>query len=180
MTYTINNTEYPFLAKDQLEIALPILKQQHLTYDEVAGKSVQYLFGDMLNNNLELKAETLGSCYFMNDGKGNFTQRELPDELQLAPLFAFSSFNSNNKTYYIAAGNFYGVQPYEGRYDASNPVVFTYNKQTKVFAYAYTLNKINTECRAIAQLKSIKNKLLILANNNNHLIVLKQKTFKGY
>ena len=130
------------------------------------------MFGDIFNDNLELKAEKLGSCYFMNDGKGNFTQKELPDELQLAPLFAFSSFNINNTNYYLAAGNFYGVQPYEGRYDALNPVVFTYNKQTKVFYCTYSLNKINSECRDIAQLKSVKNNLLILSNNNNYLIVL--------
>ena len=44
VAYTINGKEYPFLGKDQLEEALPVLKQQHLTYSEVAGQTVQYSF----------------------------------------------------------------------------------------------------------------------------------------
>ena len=42
MTYTIDGKEYTFLGKDQLEVNLPVLKKAHLTYSEVAGKTVQY------------------------------------------------------------------------------------------------------------------------------------------
>lgn len=170
MTYTKDGNEYSFLGKDQLEIEMPVLKQTHLTYDEVAGKPVQDMFGDMFKDNLELKAETLGSCYFINDGKGNFTKYELPDELQLAPIFAFSSFNTNNKNYFFAAGNFFGVQPYEGRYDALNPTVFSYNKQSSNFRIDYEVSNSSDEYRDI---KTINGKLLLLSTNNNVLKILK-------
>ena len=174
MAYTINGKEYSFLGKDQLELALPKIKQQHLSYDEVAGKSVQYMLGDMFPDSKELTAETLGSCYFMNDGKGNFIKNELPDELQLSPVFAFSSFTINNKTYYIAAGNFYGVQPYEGRYDAMNPTLFSFDKQRGKFIYTDQLPQINEEARDMKWINYNRaEKLLIMANNNDSLIVLK-------
>ena len=50
---------------------------------------MDYLFYDLFKDYIGLKAETLGSCCFMNDGKGNF-KNELPDELQMAPVFAFA------------------------------------------------------------------------------------------
>ncbi len=125
MCYTIDGKEYTFLAKDELERALPVLKKAYLTYSEVAGKTVQYMFYDLFKDYTELKAETLGSSCFINDGKGNFTRMDLPDELQLAPIFSFAPSLSMIKKHYIAAGNFYGVIPYEGRYDALYPTVFS-------------------------------------------------------
>jgi hypothetical protein len=124
MTYAIGGEEYPFLGKDQLELALPLLKRSHLRYDEVAGKTIQYLFGNQLDSCRVLTASTLASAGLLNDGHGGFVSRDLPAALQLAPVFAFVESGSRR---WVAAGNFYGVQPYEGRYDAMNPTVFSYD-----------------------------------------------------
>ena len=124
MCYTIDGKEYPFLAKDELERALPVLKKAYLKYSEVAGKTVQYMFYDLFKDYTELKAEILGSSCFINDGKGNFKRIDLPDELQLAPVFSFHLLTVIRQDSYMAAGNFYGVIPYEGRYDALQPTYF--------------------------------------------------------
>ena len=42
--YTVDGKEYPFLAKDELERALPVLKKAYLKYSEVAGKTVNICF----------------------------------------------------------------------------------------------------------------------------------------
>ena len=47
MCYTIDGKEYPFLAKDELERPLPVLKRYYLHYSDVAGKTVQYMFYDL-------------------------------------------------------------------------------------------------------------------------------------
>jgi len=65
------------LQKDELERALPVLKKAYLSYDEVAGKTVQYMFYDLFNNYRELKAETLASACFINDGKGSFYKKQI-------------------------------------------------------------------------------------------------------
>ncbi|HWJ25579.1 MAG TPA: VCBS repeat-containing protein, partial [Flavisolibacter sp.] len=174
MTYTINGQEYPFLGKDQLEMALPKLKKDHLSYNDVAGKTVQYLMGDMFQGYLELKAETLSSSCFINDGKGNFTKIDLPAELQLSPVFSFSAFDHDSRKNYIAAGNFYGVSPYEGQYDAMLPSIFAFDKKTGKF---YLLSQLSTENGEFRDARCIqaghKTQLLILARNNNKLIFLK-------
>jgi hypothetical protein len=174
MTYTVNGKEYPFLGKDQLELSLPILKKEHLSYDEVAGKTVQYMFGDLFAGYTQLKAETLSSSWFINDGKGNFIRKDLPAELQLAPIFSFTSWAVGNEINYVAAGNFYGVLPYEGRYDAMNPTIFNFNKKSGQFAPFSDLPSIDGECRDVKWINSAGGeKVLVVARNNKQLIFLK-------
>ena len=174
VTYTINGNEYPFLGKDQLELRLPILKKLHLTYSEVAGKTVQYLFGDLWNNYLELKAETLSSSIFLNDGKENYIRKDLPEELQLAPIFSFTNLPFEKEANYFAVGNFYGVLPFEGRYDAMNPTIFNYDKKSMQFSNISELSYLDGEFRDAKWIHYAGGKkILVLARNNSRLIFLK-------
>jgi len=173
MTYSINGEQYPFLGKDQLEHALPGLKRTRLTYDAVAGKSVQYLFGDLLKDCTELKAETLSSSCFINDGKGNFKRVDMPEELQLSPIFTFATFPYVNEGAYFTAGNFYGVQPYEGRYDALNPAFFSFDKKLQQFRTLANLPGIDGEVRDAKWINYVGGrKILIISRNNDQLILL--------
>jgi hypothetical protein len=174
LAYTIDGQEYPFLAKDELERALPVLKKAYLKYSEVAGKTVQYMFYDLFKDSKELQAEVLGSSCFINDGKGNFKRIDLPQELQFAPIFAFTPFNNNNSNSYLASGNFYGVIPYEGRYDALQPTFFSYNKTNTTFQYDSELSSITGEARDAKWINYAGGgKVLIIARNNQPLVFLK-------
>ncbi len=167
MTYTIGGKEYTFLAKDELERALPVLKKAYLTYNEVAGQTVQYMFYDLFAGYREWKAETLASSAFLNDGKGNFVRRDLPREIQEAPVFSFASSSQRNS--WVAAGNFYGVIPYEGRYDALFPTIFRY-AAVGVFTTAGTLPAATGEVRDLQWLDAgKKNSRLVMARNNGSL-----------
>ena len=170
MAYTVNKKEYTFLAKDELERPLPVLKKAYLTYGEVAGKTVQFMFYDLLKDYTELKAEMLASTCFLNDGKGNFTAISLPDEIQLSPVFTFSSVQVNGQSSFIAGGNFYGVIPYEGRYDAMQPSLFVFDKAGKKFLATAAIPSLDGEVRDIKRMKYAGGKeMLVLARNNNGL-----------
>jgi hypothetical protein len=170
MAYTINKEEYPFLAKDELERRLPVLKKAYLTYSEVAGKTVQYMFYDLFKDYTEWKAEELGSSCFINDGKGNFTKVILPMELQLAPVMAFSQSKNNR---FLAGGNFFGVIPFEGRYDALQPTEFYYDNKKKAFVISGRIDDLNGEVRDIKWINTGKDKQLLIARNNQPLIFYK-------
>jgi len=170
LAYNINGEEFPFLAKDELERALPLLKKAYLTYSEVAGKTVQYIFYDLFKDYKELKAETLSSSVFINDGKGGFKRYNLSDELQLSPVMSFALVG--DKAGYVAGGNFYGVVPHEGRYDALHPSLFSFN-DTATALYG-TMPAINGEVRDMKWINTTGgNKLLVVARNNQPLLFLK-------
>ena len=174
MCYTVDGQEYTFLAKDELERALPVLKKAYERYDEVAGKTVQYMFYDLFKGYTELKAEVLGSSCFLNDGKGNFTRKDLPDELQLAPIFSFAPLPEDQSANYLAAGNFYGVLPYEGRYDALYPTQFSYNTDKADFNQSLILPDTRGEVRDMKWLNTTGgHKILVMARNNDSLLFYK-------
>ena len=113
-------------------------------------------------------------CCFINDGHGNFTKKELPDELQLAPVFSFAALPANGKGNYLAAGNFYGVIPYEGRYDALLPSVISFNKQVNKFQFQLTMPIADGEVRDAKWIRYADGKkVLIVAQNNKALTFLK-------
>ena len=174
LCYTNDGKQYTFLAKDELERALPVLKKAYLKYSEVAGRDVQYMFYDLFKDYKEFTAETLSSACFINDGKGNFKQADLPDQLQLAPIFAFATVPVHKTPGYIAAGNFYGVIPYEGRYDGLYPSMFTYTAAINGFTKQAVLPAVNGEIRDAKWINYTGHqKLLLLARNNNSIVFLK-------
>jgi hypothetical protein len=174
LCYTINGKEYTFLAKDELERAIPVLRKAYLTYKEVAGQTVDYMFYDLFKDYLELKAEELASCCFINDGKGNFKKMELPGELQMAPVFAFASSDGGPGRGIIAGGNFYNVVPYEGRYDALLPTAFSFDKENNEFRLEGNLPSIEGEVRDAKWINTSNGqKILVIARNNAELLFFK-------
>jgi hypothetical protein len=179
MCYTIDGQEYPFLAKDELERSLPVLKKYYLKYSEVAGQTVQYIFYDLFKDYTELKAETLSSSCFINDGKGNFKKIDLSAELQLAPIFAFTAVPYNNTNMFLAGGNFYGTMPYEGRYDALLPTFFSFDNKSTSFGVVSNLPSFNGEVRDAKWLNYARgNKILVIARNNKGVVFLKPQVNK--
>ncbi len=178
MCYTVNGEEYTFLAKDELERRLPVLKKGYLTYSEVAGKTVQYMFDDLFKDYTELKAEHLGSACFINDGNGNFKMTDLPEDLQLAPIFSFQKVGEHQgKNTYLCGGNFFDVIPYEGKYDAQPLALFSVDKNN---AMAYLpqagLADLKGQVRDIKLLHTAKNgNVILVARNNERPVLYKQK-----
>ncbi|MEN9570117.1 MAG: hypothetical protein RL172_1348 [Bacteroidota bacterium] len=171
--YTIDGKEYPFLAKDELERALPVLKKAYLTYSEVAGKTVQYMFYDLFTGYTEQKAEVLASSCFINNQQAGFSRVNLPEQLQLAPLFAFASLPGYG---YMGAGNFYGTTPYEGRYDAQQPALIGFDKNKNSLTYKGQAAQLTGEVRDLKWINGPgATSRLLVARNNGNLQVLQVK-----
>lgn len=176
MTYKINGEKFTFLQKDELERALPVLKKAYLTYSEVAGKTVDFMFYDLFKDYIELEAEVLGSSVFTNDGKGNFIRKDLPEPLQLSPIFTFQPAAGTQRTY-IAGGNFFGALPYEGHYDAASLQIFNIDKlNNNDLIQREQLLDIKGQVRDLQWLHTEKyGNILVEAKNNDSLVFLKYK-----
>lgn len=168
MAYTLpDKKEYTFLAKDELERALPVLKKAYLQYSEVAGKDVQYMFYDLFNHFKEERADMLASACFINQGDKTFKAEQLPAALQLSPVFAFTTGVNGDM---IGAGNFFGVIPYEGRYDALLPAFFSISAPAGPIANNRQLPLAGVEIRDMKWIRTGGGKpLLVLASNNGPL-----------
>ena len=117
---------YPFLGKDELERHMPsIIRKRYNNYSTFAGQTVEQILGDALGRAQTLQAEVLSSVVLMNTGRGGYSLSRLPKEVQWSPVFSFLAhdLDGDGRKDIIAAGNFDGVMPYEGRYDASYGVL---------------------------------------------------------
>jgi hypothetical protein len=172
MAYTLHGKEYTFLAKDELERALPVLKKAYLTYSEVAGETVQYMFYDLFKDYREWKADTLASMFFINSGNGQFTMQPMPAALQVSPLFALAVSHDGKSL--AAGGNFYGVVPYEGRYDGMLLSSYAIGKQTITQQPAVQYPALSGEIRDARWLMVQNEPMLLVARCGGTLMLLKQ------
>jgi len=173
LCYTIDGVEYPFLPKDALEMSLPVLKKAYLTYGEVAGKSVQYMFYDLFKGYTELQAEVLASSCFINEGNEKFKRSDLPFDVQLAPIFSFAEFEQANQKYLLAGGNFYDVMPYEGRYAAQPAAMMTFENGQVKYVHQTNLLGIKGQVRDLKWVDGAVQKNLIVARNSDSLVFMR-------
>ena len=163
-----NNSYYTFLGKEEIEKQLPaLMRKKYLNYSSFAGQTVEEVFGEKLDHTKKYTASLLSSVLLTNNGKGNFTISKLPMQVQWSPAFTFftGDFNTDNKTDIIAAGNFYGVLPYEGRYDAGFG-----NVLLATGAHGFnTLSPIQSGFMAMGEVRDIKK--IKLANGHSCLII---------
>jgi hypothetical protein len=179
LAYAKDGKYYTFLGKDELEKQLPSIKKDFLQYKGFAGKTVEDIFGDKLNKAGVLEVATMASQVFMNDGKGNFVARDLPFMCQLSPVFAIMTedVDGNGKKDILCGGNFYGVLPYEGRYDASYGNLLL--QDNAGYFHAVPMQRsglaVRGEIRDMQALQSANGKpYVIIARNNDSLILMKR------
>lgn len=166
---------YPFLGKEDLEKQMPYLKKEFLSYSRMAGKTTEEIFGKKLDSSVMLQAATMKSMVLMNDRRGNFSATPLPAQMQFAPVFCFyeDDYMALAKKDLLAGGNFYGVIPFEGRYDAM-PLTYGFGDNTGNFACILPYNEpiITGEIRDIKPIRIKGKKCLIVARNNEQLVFL--------
>ena len=175
-----NNNYYTFLGKEEIEKQLPaLMRKKYLNYSSFAGQTVEEVFGEKLDHTKKYTASLLSSVLLTNNGKGNFTISKLPMQVQWSPVFTFftGDFNADNKTDIISAGNFYGVLPYEGRYDAGFGTVQLntgYNNFTILSPYQSGFMATG-EVRDIKKIKLANgSECLLVARNNDTLLIFKE------
>ncbi len=116
------NGNYYFLyGMDELSSQLSqLIRKRFTTYSEFAGKKVEEIFSkDELESAEILEIHTMASGYLENKG-GKFNFKEFDNELQISPLIAMLKydFNKDGKEEVLMGGNYFGVTPYHGRFDA--------------------------------------------------------------
>ena len=177
LSYSLQKNEYPFLAKDMVEQQLPLLKKHYLLYTEYAGVTMKDVFYGWIDTVKPFAAEQLGSSVCFGDGTGKFVLNELPAELQLSPIFCFQKMNTkaSAENTYLFGGNFFGVIPYEGRYDAQALGMFRFSKNKYVqYLHQSNLSSINKEVRDIEWIRiGALGNVLSVAQNNEKLLFLK-------
>ena len=176
LSYTSGGIEYPFLAKDEVERQLPLLRKHYLLYSEYAGVQMKDVFYGWIDTIKPLTCDRLGSAICWGDGEGRFKINDLPTRLQEAPIFSFQKITSAQpgENLYMAGGNFFDVIPYEGRYDAQPLALFSCHGSDSIEYFPRSdLASVNGQVRDIKWLNMPKyGDIMVVARNNDSLLLL--------
>lgn len=159
---------YPIPVRNDLIKQLPGIKKKYLFHKDYAGKTVSQVFSPKQLNEAQVrKVFGFESVVAFGRRDGSFELTNMPRELQYAPLFSFAQLNDST---WFCGGNFFGVKPEEGRYDANFGALLRVTPGG-VLEWAGDLG-VRGEVRKakVAQGKGGK-KFLILAKNNDYVEV---------
>lgn len=173
--YKTDGKAYPFPLMKDMEMQIPSLKKKFLHFTEYAGKTMEEIFSpEELKEAKVLSVEQAQTCIFINDGKGHFTMKELPVMAQLSPVYGAVATDLNNdgiKDIFLA-GNFYGLEPQSGRFDASygTTLLGDANHQFHYINPSASGLFVRGEARDIAEIKTaMGGHILVVSINNNKL-----------
>lgn len=165
LTYSVEHNDYTFLGRNELERQMPFIKRKFISYHEFAGKTVSQIFDTAVTGGKQLMANSFTSGIFYNNG-ADFTFRQLPSSAQVSPLFGFAVATGKNKMI-LAGGNFSGVTPTEGRYDADygNLILTDKNRSFKVIPSVSSGFLLRGEVRDIKPVKTASGFVYAVAFN---------------
>jgi hypothetical protein len=122
LTFYKNGVSYPFAGRDELLRVIPELSSRYTTYADFGASQIEDIFPRSELRQAQVReAHRFASSVALNNGDGSFDLHPLPTEAQFAPIYAVlpGDFDGDGHTDLVVAGNFFGVTPVRGRYDAS-------------------------------------------------------------
>jgi enediyne biosynthesis protein E4 len=122
LTFYKDGVSYPLATRDVLLPLLPSLRSRYPSYAAFGASRIEDIFAaSELRQARVLEARVLASVIGVINGNGTFRLQSLPIEAQFAPINGVlaEDFDGDGHVDLLVAGNFYGVQPVLGRYDAS-------------------------------------------------------------
>ncbi|MEH6704620.1 MAG: VCBS repeat-containing protein [Galbibacter orientalis] len=131
VTYFYKGEETTFSSKDEIVKQIPMLNKKFLSYTDFANASFSELFPEeKLEAAYKKTVFELASCYFENDGNGNYTKHILPFMAQSSAIFDLQKDDFNNDGYedILLVGNNYEISTQLGRLDALHGLLLINNK----------------------------------------------------
>ncbi|NAY92061.1 hypothetical protein GTQ34_09025 [Muricauda sp. JGD-17] len=167
-----NNKYYTLEGLDGLAGQMVFLKKNYTSYSSFAGKTVEEIFSkEQLEESTIWEVNTLASGYLKN-ADGTFTFVPFKNELQVAPIMAFASydFDADNEREVLVGGNYFGVKPYHGRFD-SFPGALINNEKNIILGNQLGLDFTQKSLRHLHVLEMGGQSYLLAIFNNANLEV---------
>ncbi|UJH66236.1 VCBS repeat-containing protein [Allomuricauda sp. SCSIO 65647] len=166
--YEKNGNYYTLERLDGLADQMVSLRKKFNTYQSFAGKTLEQVFDKKaLGKAALLTTSELQSGYLKNE-QGQFTFVPFKAELQVSPIIDFTiyDFDGNGTEEALAAGNYFGVKPYQGRFD-SFPGALIKNENDVILGNRIGLDLTQKSVRHLTILERGNKKFLLVTYNND-------------
>ena len=182
LTFYRNGVSYPVAGRDELVSKIPSLRSKYPSYSSFGASRVEDIFpASDLKSAQVREAYTFASAIARNNGNGTFTLEQMPVEAQFSPIYASlaDDFDGDGRADLLVAGNFYGVTPVFGRYDASYGLMMRGSADRRLVPVEMDESNLAIEGQ-VRHLKMLKGangeRLIAVARNNDKLEILRVNT----
>ena len=161
---------YPWATRDEMLKQIVSLRRRFPNYQTYAEATIQDLFTpQQLAQSVQKRVYTFAHAWFENT-PGGFVRHALPQATQMAPVYglAIRDVDGNGLPDLVMGGNFFGVGPNRGRYDAGTGFYLTQSQAGKWEAtpgWQAGLN-LSGEVRAMAWLQTNEAQPCLLVARN--------------
>ncbi|WP_297797407.1 VCBS repeat-containing protein [uncultured Eudoraea sp.] len=162
-----NGKYFPLEGLDGIAGQLVEMRKKYTSYQDFAGKTIDEIFDrKTLDGSKLLTVNELKSGYLENTN-GKFTFVPFESELQWAPIMDFLAydFDKEGTDEVLAAGNFFGVKPYHGRF-GSFPGAMIKGKNDVILGHKMGLDLSQRSTRHL-NIITLKNEPYLLVTFNN-------------
>jgi hypothetical protein len=169
-----NDHYYPLDGFDMLASQLPSLRKKYSTYKAFAGQTIEQIFpSDQLKKSVLFEVNELGSGY-LKERNGKYTFMRFPNELQVSPILAQVKFDFDldGKDELLLGGNYFGVQPFHGRFGSFGGAVLKSNGAI-LKGNAVGLDLFNYSVRHLNVITLNENPYLLVTVNNGNVQLYK-------
>jgi hypothetical protein len=181
LTFYKNGVSYPLAGRDEFLTVLPHLRDRYVSYADFGGSRLEDVFPESELRQAEIREATVfASSLALNSGDGTFSLEPLPTEAQFAPIYAVlaEDFDGDGNTDLLTAGNFYGVRPIRGRYDASYGLLLRGDGEGHLQPVSMEASglMIEGQVRDMAFLgRADGERLIVVARNDDSLQILRHR-----
>jgi hypothetical protein len=163
-----NGTYYPLANLDELVSQMNVLRRKFPDYASFAGKNTEEIFEKKLLDSADLfEVHELRSGYLKNEN-GTFEFHPFGWELQVSPINAFVSFDfdADQKQEILAAGNYFGVKPFHGRFDGFSGALI-HNAENVQLGHEIGLDLSGRSARHLKVISVSGKPYLLVAHNSD-------------
>jgi hypothetical protein len=169
---------YPMVLRSDLVDAIPYLKYRFPGHADYADKQITEIFTEAeLSKAVVKHAYSFATSVFYGQPDGRFRQEALPAEAQFSPVYAIlaGDFDDDDTKDLLLAGNFYGVTPQLGRYDASYGVLLKGGKMSESVngqgAESYTFTSVPLRRSGLVLTGQVREVVSVLFGNGKKMFV---------
>ncbi len=169
ISYSFDGARVPYASKDELQRQMPYLKKRFLYAGDFADADFELIFSKNADTSVKkFEAESLSSVILFGSASGKYTSTLLPWQLQLAPLGAVTKISTRaaGSTTYLFAGNDDKYNAHNGRSDAEQGSLLTYNANRHSTYFSALGTALSGNVRGLYPI-IIKGEQFILVANNN-------------
>lgn len=179
ISYSQDGISYPIHPRDDLMQRMPFLKKQFPLYKDYANAKMEDLFPpELLSKAISVTANTFQTAYLHNNGTQPWKLKPLCMEAQFAPVFGMlaGDYDADGFADILLTGNWYATEVISGQYDAFKGLFLKGNGQGG-FSVKENGFRAEGDAKGLAEIRTTKNTLLLLAAiNNDSLVALENKS----